>query len=207
MQWVWWAASNHRPILRAHLVVADCGSGARWSAETGQAVWERGREWCQGSQNGGPRGNQRHWTQLCGESTCLFPFPVVVFFSPHYGGLIWIKSIVWADFMRKKSRHVFLEKNHLLVGFKHNQGSIYSVLHLLHLSLNCEGCWGTTDYFTTSFLHFSLFFTALLDLIKLQAYPFPDVVFPPVHVVFPWGKKKGEIERAECWPNFMTPGS
>ena len=30
-----------------------------------------------------------------------------------------------------------------------------------HLSLNCEGCWGTTDDFTTSFLHFSLFSSPL----------------------------------------------
>ena len=39
-------------------------------------------------------------------------------------------------------------------------------LHLIssHLSLNREGCWGTTDDFATSFLHFSLFSTALWDL-------------------------------------------
>ena len=36
-------------------------------------------------------------------------------------------------------------------------------LHL-HLSLNHRGCWGTTDDFTTSVLHFSLFSTALWDL-------------------------------------------
>ena len=33
-----------------------------------------------------------------------------------------------------------------------------------HLSLNREGRWGTTDDFTTSLLHFSLFSTALWDL-------------------------------------------
>ena len=33
-----------------------------------------------------------------------------------------------------------------------------------HLSLNRKGRWGTIDDFTTSFLHFSLFSTALLDL-------------------------------------------
>ena len=33
-----------------------------------------------------------------------------------------------------------------------------------HLSLNREGRWGTVDDFTTSFLHFSLFSTALWDL-------------------------------------------
>ena len=37
--------------------------------------------------------------------------------------------------------------------------------HHHHLSLNREGCWGTTDDLTTSFLHFSLFSTALLDLV------------------------------------------
>ena len=34
----------------------------------------------------------------------------------------------------------------------------------LHLSLNCKSRWGTADDFTTSFLHFSLFSTALLEL-------------------------------------------
>ena len=33
-----------------------------------------------------------------------------------------------------------------------------------HLSLNREGRWGTTDDFATSFLHVSLFSTALWDL-------------------------------------------
>ena len=33
-----------------------------------------------------------------------------------------------------------------------------------HLLLNREGFWGTTNEFTTSFLHFSLFCTALFDL-------------------------------------------
>ena len=36
--------------------------------------------------------------------------------------------------------------------------------HHHHQSLNREGRWGTTDDFATSFLRFSLFFTALLDL-------------------------------------------
>ena len=36
--------------------------------------------------------------------------------------------------------------------------------HNHHLSLNCEGYWGNTDDFTTSFLHFFLLFIALWDL-------------------------------------------
>ena len=41
---------------------------------------------------------------------------------------------------------------------------IDTVHHHHHQSLNREGCWGTTDDFATSFLHFSLFSTALWDL-------------------------------------------
>ena len=36
--------------------------------------------------------------------------------------------------------------------------------HHHHQSLNREGRWGTTDDFATTFLHFSLFSTALWDL-------------------------------------------
>ena len=35
-----------------------------------------------------------------------------------------------------------------------------------HLSLNHEGCWGTIDDFATSLFHFSLFSTALWDLVN-----------------------------------------
>ena len=36
----------------------------------------------------------------------------------------------------------------------------------LHLFLNREGRWGTTDDFTASFLHFPLFSTALWDVVN-----------------------------------------
>ena len=38
------------------------------------------------------------------------------------------------------------------------------IIIIINLSLNGEGRWGTKDDFATSFLHFSLFFTALWDL-------------------------------------------
>ena len=44
--------------------------------------------------------------------------------------------------------------------------------HHRHQSLNCEGHWGTTDDFATSFLHFSLFSTALWDLPKSRSVHF-----------------------------------
>ena len=45
-----------------------------------------------------------------------------------------------------------------------NQGYHHHHHHHHHLSFNCEGRWGAKDDFATSFLHFSLFFTALWDL-------------------------------------------
>ena len=44
--------------------------------------------------------------------------------------------------------------------------SLFTCHHHHHQSLNREGRWGTTDDFTTSFLHFSLFSTALWDLLN-----------------------------------------
>ena len=54
----------------------------------------------------------------------------------------------------------------LLPPTRHPQLSMVylSLIISSHLSLNCEGRWGTTDDFATSFLHFSLFFNALWDL-------------------------------------------
>ena len=53
-------------------------------------------------------------------------------------------------------------------------------LHL-YLSINCEGLWGTTDDFTTGFLHFVVVVLHCpLGLGELQACPFPDAVFPPL---------------------------
>ena len=40
-----------------------------------------------------------------------------------------------------------------------------------HLSFNREGCWATTDDFETSYLHFSLFSTALWDLANSRPVP------------------------------------
>ena len=46
-----------------------------------------------------------------------------------------------------------------------SHGTVYiSHGHHHHLSLNHEGCWGTTDDFTTSFLHLSQLYNAPWDL-------------------------------------------
>ena len=57
---------------------------------------------------------------------------------------------------------------------------ITSTHHHHHQSLNREGRWGTTDDFATSFLHFSLFSTALWDFPNSRPVHFPDVVFLPL---------------------------
>ena len=54
--------------------------------------------------------------------------------------------------------HVFYMEEHLMRDHHHHHH------HHHHLSLNREDCWGTTDDFATSFLHFSLFSAALWDL-------------------------------------------
>ena len=51
--------------------------------------------------------------------------------------------------------------------------SLKAHVHLSsYLSLNREGHWGTTDDFETSFLHFSLFSTALRDLVNSRPVHF-----------------------------------
>ena len=52
----------------------------------------------------------------------------------------------------------------VLVGELSSYTERQSINHHHHLFLNREGRWGTTDDFATSFLHFCLFSTALLDL-------------------------------------------
>ena len=52
--------------------------------------------------------------------------------------------------------------------------------HHHHQFLNREGRWGTTDDFVTNFLHFFPVLHCPLGLAKLQACPFPNVVFPPI---------------------------
>ena len=62
--------------------------------------------------------------------------------------------------------------------------------HHHHQSLNREGRWGTTDDFATTFLHFSLFSTALWDLTDSRPVHFlmlfsnlcPPCLLPPFTV-------------------------
>ena len=80
--------------------------------------------------------------------------------------------------------HVVLHVTHLRMGV--------SCGHHHHQSLNRDGRWGTTDDFATSFLHFSLFNTALWDLpnsrpvhsLMLSSHLFlcPPCLLPPFTV-------------------------
>ena len=69
---------------------------------------------------------------------------------------------------------------------------VKEIHHHHHQSVNREGRWGTTDDFATSFLHFSLFSTALWDLpnsrpvhfLMLSSHLFlcPPCLLPPFTV-------------------------
>ena len=72
------------------------------------------------------------------------------------------------------------DRARLCVGSVRRRGGAHRRIHHHHQSLNREGRWGATDNFATSFLHFPLSSVAFWDLGKLQACPFPDVVFPPL---------------------------
>ena len=78
-----------------------------------------------------------------------------------------------------------------------------------HLFLNCEGRWGTTDDFTTSFLHFSLFSTALWDLANcrpvhsLMFIPTSSsvcLVFFPLSLCLPCKMVLARPDERETWP-------
>ena len=80
-------------------------------------------------------------------------------------GLVWLvyissyQEIVMGDTVPKTRRW-----SSLLWGCCFHNIPVNVVHHHHHQSLNREGRWGTTDDFATSFLHFSLFSTALWDL-------------------------------------------
>ena len=62
----------------------------------------------------------------------------------------------------------------------------FSHHHHHHQSLNRVGRWGTTDDFATSFRHFSLFSTALLDLPNsrlVHSLPLSALSSSPFHCV------------------------
>ena len=59
----------------------------------------------------------------------------------------------------------------IILGASASHNVVINIHHHHHyLSLNHEGRWGTTDDFTTSFLHFSLFSTALWDLANSRPF-------------------------------------
>ena len=73
---------------------------------------------------------------------------------------------------------------------------LYIHLHPLHLFLNRGDLLGTTDDFTTSFLHFSLFSTALWDFAKsrpMHSLMLSSHLFSVCFVFFPLSSRSGEL--------------
>ena len=67
-----------------------------------------------------------------------------------------VKHHVWCSILTKNIHNIYTDR----------QTNRERENHHHHQSLNREGRWGTTDDFATSFLHFSLFATALWDLVN-----------------------------------------
>ena len=82
------------------------------------------------------------------------------------------------------------------------------VPHYHHQSCNCEGCWGTTDDFATSFLHFSQFSTALWDLtnsrpvhsLMLSSHLFLYLPCPLPPFTVPCKMVLARPDKWETWP-------
>ena len=103
---------------------------------------------------------------------------------------------------------------------------VYAVIHHYHhhLSHNHEGRWGTTDGITTSFLHFSLFPTAIWDfansrpvrslfffsLCRLSPFTVPCKMFsvrPDERETWPYHCNLGQftmVRRSSCSPMAMA---
>ena len=119
------------------------------------------------------------------------PFPVIVaFYEPRKVYLSWSWPWCWWSCVYWLTSLIIItvvvcNKN---MGYYSQGGNRFeSDLTLLYLSFNGEGRWGATDDFTTSFLQFSLFFTALWDLansrpvssLMLSSRLFFDLPCPP----------------------------
>ena len=112
----------------------------------------------------------------------------------------------------------FFHVSHILAGttnqrFKREQYHHHQHHH--HHSFNREGRWGTTYDFATTFLHFSLFSTALWDLpnsrpvhsLMLSSYLFPCLpcLLPPFTVPclrWFWPDLMNG-RRDHAWPNYQ----
>ena len=90
----------------------------------------------------------------------------------------------------------------------HTTGICFALHHHHHQSLNRKGRWGTTDDFATSFLHFSLFSTALWVLpnsrpvhsLMLSSHLFlcPPCLLLPFTV--PYKMVLARPDERETWP-------
>ena len=76
------------------------------------------------------------------------------------GGICAPKCVI--NILQKNCSRLKIKR--LLLIIKLNEVLSASHFIISHRSLNRKGRWGTTDDFATSFLHFSLFSTALWDL-------------------------------------------
>ena len=84
---------------------------------------------------------------------------------PHKSMLLCVLFLYYVETLKTNTSMKIYTKPQVNYTFKEGTPSVGHVSennpdHHHHLSLNCEGHFGTTDNFTTSLLHFFLFSTA-----------------------------------------------
>ena len=72
-----------------------------------------------------------------------------------------------------------------------------------YVSPNRQGPWGTPDDFTNSFYIFSVLHCSL-GLGELQAWPLPDVLFPPLFFCLPCLLPPFTMHAGWFWPELMN---
>ena len=126
--------------------------------------------------------------------------------------IVWLSGSCTRCFSKQTNEWMKLEeippRNSKRSFLKSNQHALKTSHHHHHLSLNREGRWDTTDDFGTSFFHFSLFSTALLDLansrpvhsLMLSSHLF--LCLPCLHPPFTVPRKMvlARPDERETWP-------
>ena len=102
------------------------------------------------------------WWRYCINKTAAGTWQWIFIFKWFYKPVPTYKDDLKKNFFILKVVLSLLKKHQKKVNIK--LSAMFSSLHHHHLSLNREGCWGATNDFETSFIHFSLFSTALWDL-------------------------------------------
>ena len=105
--------------------------------------WRGGRPAQRSCVSAWPKSDAQSWAKLLA--------------SPPYHRIAHTETPLLSEELKVQDNAVFRQR------MENCATSMNSLIISSHLSLNDDGCRGTIDDFATSFLHFSLFYTALWD--------------------------------------------